>query len=156
MMTPADTLRQSALDYLATHTVMTVATHGPEGLWAAAVFYASEDFTLYFLSAPHTRHSANIHAQSRVAATIQTETATWRDITGIQLEGQAALLDGPDAEHAQAVYSAKFPFITQEDGPESDIARALDHIRWYCIVPERLYLIDNSQGLGHRDEISLD
>ncbi len=49
--------RAAALDYLAAHHVLTLATAGPEGIWAAAVFYADDGFNLTFLSAGHTRHA---------------------------------------------------------------------------------------------------
>lgn len=62
-------LKEKALAYLESHNVMTLATHGPEGLWAAAVFCVSDDFKLYFLSAPTTRHGRNLTENPRVAAT---------------------------------------------------------------------------------------
>ena len=36
-------LPQAVADYLGGHHVMTLATCGPEGPWAAAVFYASDE-----------------------------------------------------------------------------------------------------------------
>lgn len=146
----------AALRYLRDHNVMTVATSGPEGLWAAAVFYANEDFTLYFLSAPHTRHTTNIHAEPRVAVTVQEDYAEWPDIRGIQLEGIASALDGEAMQHAIEVFTARYPFVAaQLDPSEEEIARAMAGIRWYRVVPDRLYFIDNSKGLGHRDDIPL-
>jgi hypothetical protein len=38
--------RDDALSYLEAHNVATLATNGPEGPWAAAVFYANTGFTL--------------------------------------------------------------------------------------------------------------
>jgi hypothetical protein len=35
------------------------------------------------------------------------------------------------------------------------IVKALAKVRWYKIVPDRLCFIDNSLGLGNRDEIKL-
>ena len=58
----AGVLRDQATAYVEGHNVMTLATHGPEGVWAAAVFYANDGFTLQFLSAPSSRHSRNIAA----------------------------------------------------------------------------------------------
>ena len=37
----------------------------------------------------------------------------------------------------------------------AEIAQPMADIRWYSIVPDRLYFIDNSKGLGHRDEVPL-
>ena len=75
-------LRELALTYLHQHQVMTLATVGDEGPWAAAVFYVNEKFSLYFLSAGHTRHSQNIVEDSRVAATIQEDYRDWPSIKG--------------------------------------------------------------------------
>lgn len=141
-----------ALDYLARHNVMTLATYGPEGVWAAAVFFASEGFDLYFLSAGHTRHARNMAASPRVAATIQEDYADWAAIKGIQLEGTARLLAGQEREAAIARYADKFQFLKQ---PVAVVEKALAGVNWYQLTLERLYFIDNSRGFGHRDEIAL-
>ena len=147
--------RDRALVYLSDHNVLTLATAGPEGLWAAAVFYVNDGFTLYFLSAPNSRHSLNLASHSTVAATIQEDYKDWREIKGIQLEGRASRLDGEEQAAARTHYATKFPFIADLARAPNEIARALSQIAWYRIVPSRLYFIDNSLGLGHRDEISL-
>jgi uncharacterized protein YhbP (UPF0306 family) len=138
------------LNYLKSHHVLTLATHGPEGLWAAAVFYANDGFQLYFLSAGHTRHAQNMAASPRVAATIQEDYADWAVIKGIQLEGAVRQLTGREREAAFRLYAGKFRFLEQ---PISAIETALARVNWYCLSPERLYFIDNSRGFGHRDEI---
>lgn len=144
--------RQMALDYLATHQVMTVATNGPEGLWAAAVFYVNAGFDLIFLSAGHTRHVLNFTAVPRIAATIQEDYRDWQQIKGIQLEGSVSLLTNVSRETSIARYLQKYPFLAQAD---ANMQNALAKVNWYLLQPERLFFIDNSLGLGHRDEISL-
>lgn len=146
-------IRQRALAYLDNHNVATLSTHGPEGPWAAAVFYVSEGFTLMFLSSPHTRHGRNLAADPTVAVAIHEDYAEWRQIKGIQLEGQAELLSGERRDRAIGAYSAKFPLV----GPAAptEIAQALERMDWYRIVPSRAYFIDNARGLGHRDEVDL-
>lgn len=141
------------LTYLQTHTVLSLATHGSAGVWAAAVFYVNDDITLYFLSAPHTRHSQNIAQNPQVAATIQENYSNWTDIKGIQLEGPCHLLAGTERDHAITLYAQKFPIIGGDAPPQ--IAKALDKIGWYKINPSRLYFIDNSKGLGHREEVTI-
>jgi uncharacterized protein len=146
-------LKQVALTYLQQHRVMTLATNGPDGLWAAAVFYASEGFDLYFLSAGHTRHAQNIVATPRIAATIQEDYADWAAIQGIQLAGVVMQLSGVARLKAIAVYQAKFPFLSQAP---STILAAFEKVNWYRLRPYQLYFVDNSQGFGHRDEIVMD
>lgn len=144
--------RQLALDYLATHQVMTLATSGPGGVWAAAVFYVNDGFNLIFLSAGHTRHVLNFTAVPQVAATIQEDYRDWQPIKGIQLEGQVSLLTNVSRETSISRYLQKFPFLAQAD---AKMQNALAKVNWYLLQPERLYFIDNSLGLGHRDEIRL-
>ena len=151
-MSPARDVRQLALDYLQQHHVLTLATDGPGGIWAAAVFYVNDGFTLYFLSAGHTRHAQNMQARPRVAAAIHEEYDAWREIKGIQLAGLAALLSGAARATAEALYRTRFPFLNQAN-PQLDAALA--RINWYRLTPDCLYFIDNSQGLGHRDEVRL-
>lgn len=150
-----DSLTEKALAYLRQHNVMTIATTGAHGPWAAAVFYANWGFTLYFLSAPTTRHSQDIGAEGAVAVTIQEDYRNWLEIKGIQIAGRAVRLRGVERVAAMARYLGKYPFIQDPLGAAPEIAKALDHVTWYKIEPSRLYFIDNSLGLGHRDEVVL-
>nr|MDP2192126.1 pyridoxamine 5'-phosphate oxidase family protein [Rhodoferax sp.] len=150
-----DSLNRKVLAYLRQHNVMTIATTGTHGPWAAAVFYANRGFTLYFLSAPTTRHSEDIEARGAVAVTIQEDYRNWREIQGIQIEGRAVRLQGVERATAMVRYLKKYPFVRDSLGVAPEIARALNHVTWYKIEPSRLYFIDNSLGLGHRDDIVL-
>ena len=47
-------LRKTILDYLAAHNAMTIASCDKNVPWAAAVFYASEELDLYFISNPRS------------------------------------------------------------------------------------------------------
>lgn len=141
---------QGALQYAREHQVLTLATTGPDGPWAAAVFYVNDGFSFYFLSAGHTRHAQNLLHNPRAAATIQEDYKDWPSIKGIQLEGIVRLLEGDAAEMAQSFYAEKYPFI--KNAPTA-IRRGLAKVNWYCLLAQRLYFIDNSKGFGHRDEI---
>ncbi len=138
--------------YLARHQVMTLATTGPAGLWAAAVFYCEQGFDLFFLSAGHTRHGQNLLASGRAAATIQHDNQTWATIQGIQLEGAVMRLSGARREAAVAAYGRRYPFVAD---PAPPIAAALARVEWFRLRPDRLFFIDNRLGLGHRDEVPL-
>ena len=108
----ADELKRQILDYLRSHNTMTLATCAGDAPWAATVFLASDDLQLYFFSAPDSRHCQNLAANSRVAVTIQEDYKDWREIKGIQLEGQVALVDGVlEKAKAMAVYARKYPDV---------------------------------------------
>ena len=144
--------RALALAYLHSHQVMTLATAAGDDRWAAAVFYAAEEFTLYFLSAPQTRHARHLAQDPRVAGTIQEDYRDWPAIKGIQFEGVATLLTAEESAAGQAHYRRRYPFLDQADTP---LQQALLRVNWYRLQPVRLYFIDNSVRLGHRDEIAL-
>ena len=148
-------LPQPVADYLAAHHVMTLATHGAEGPWAAAVFYASDGCSLIFLSSPKTRHCQNLALDARCAATIQEDYSDWAEIKGIQLEGRVSELTGEEERRAQTLYGEKFPIASPLGNVPPAIVKALAKVRWFRLVPERFYFIDNSKGFGHRDEIEL-
>lgn len=148
-----DSVRKQLLEYLQTHNVMTLATVGPEGPWAAAVFYVSEQTSLYFLSAPTTRHSSNFEHDPRVAATIQEDYSHWKEIKGIQVEGRVARLHGPGKERAIELYTKKFSFISPLLRVPMALAAAMDKVAWYRLTPSKLYFIDNAQGFGNRQQI---
>jgi uncharacterized protein YhbP (UPF0306 family) len=144
-------LPPAAADYLAEHHVMTLATQGADGPWAAAVFYVRDGDDLIFLSSPSSRHCRDLAAQPRCAATIQSEVAQWRAIQGIQIEGSVSELQADDKARAQQLYGERFPFV-QPGGAPADIVLALARVRWYRLRMSRLYFIDNRRGLGRREQ----
>jgi len=142
--------QQDALAFLQTHHVITLATDGPEGLWAAAVFYVNDGFNLFFLSAAHTRHARNIAARPHIAGTIQEDLSSWQQIKGLQLDGRVTPLSGAARTAAIARYTRKYLFLQKAPPP---IQTAMKKVNWYQLTPQTLYLIDNSKGFGHRDQI---
>ena len=152
-------LRRSILDYLQTHNVMTIASCHQNVPWAAAVFYASDGFDLYFLSSPKSRHGINMAANATVSAAIHEDYRDWREIRGIQLEGRAERLRSLKLQaRFWEIYLKKFPFVKTffEPGRLRDLFQAkLAGIRLYRIVPQTVYYIDNSRGFGHRELLEL-
>jgi hypothetical protein len=143
-------------EYLASHHVMTLATQGAAGPWAAAVFYVPDGEGLVFLSSPGTRHCRDLDQDARGAATIQDACEAWSAIKGIQLEGRVTQLEGEAEALARARYAQRFPIARGLDSAAAPILKALAKVRWYRLVPERLRFIDNSRGFGHREEFALD
>ncbi len=148
-------VRDTVLTYLADHLVMTLATTGPDGPWAAAVFYASEGFDLYFLSSPRSRHARDLGVDPRAAVTIEEQYDDWRRIQGIQIEGTVTELQGGEREHAMNVYERKFPHLRDAGRLPIALAEAFGRIAWYRLAPSRVYFVDNPRGFGHRDEVDL-
>ena len=148
-------LPQQVADYLTGHHVMTLATQGAQGPWAAAVFYASDGASLIFLSSPASRHCLNLASDSRCAATIQEDYCDWAQIKGIQIEGRVSELKGDEEARARRLYGEKFPVAGPLANIPPAIVKALAKVRWFRLDPEHFHFIDNSKGFGHRDEIAL-
>ncbi len=147
---------ESASSYLERHRVMTLATCGPDGPWAAAVFYVSVGSTLYFLSSPSSRHCRNLTLDPRCAATVQEDYGDWTRIKGLQLEGQASEVHGDEALLARQRYGDKFPLVGRLAGAPLVIAAALAKVHWYRLQPRHMHFVDNSRGFGHREQVDLD
>jgi uncharacterized protein YhbP (UPF0306 family) len=155
----ADELKQQVLKYLETHNTMTLGTCADDVPWAATVFYASDDFRLYFFSVPDSRHCQNLAANPRVAVTVQEDYHDWQKIKGIQLEGTAILVDSIiEKAKAMAVYARKYPEVIKLfTNPASGVFhQAFLKVKFYCVVPEKLFFIDNEQGFGKRQELAID
>jgi uncharacterized protein YhbP (UPF0306 family) len=146
-----DTLRATVLAYLNRHNVMTLATVGPAGPWAAAVFYVNDGLRLYFLSSPRSRHGQDLSADPRAAATIQEDYRDWPEIKGIQVEGRVApVAAGAELERVRALYAEKFPVIANIAEAPPPLAAAFASVLWYAFTPEALHFVDNSAGFGER------
>ena len=145
--------RDRALDYLAGHRVVTLATCGSAGPWAAAVFYANDGFNLYFISSPASRHGRNFAAHAAVGATVHEDYLDWREIKGIQLEGTVEQVSGAAEASARKLYGEKFPLVANLASAPLAIAAAFAKVRWYRLAAVRAYFVDNSAGFGHRDQV---
>ena len=148
-------LRARVEAYLQNHHAATLATGSCGDIWAAAVFYVNDGYTLYFLSSPTSRHCLNMAQNPRVAVTIQEDCPDWLEIKGVQIEGVASEISGVEEDRARSLYGQKFPVVGMLAKAPAAIVKAMTKVRWYKVVPHRLYFIDNSVSLGHRDEVDL-
>ena len=170
-----DKLKKTVLKYLEEHYTMTVATTENNIPWAASLFYASDGFTLYFLSDPESLHSQHIAENPAVAVTINEDYHDWRKIRGIQMEAKAEVITAEEElERAIATYVAKYSFtavyLKLMASPLSRIAGYLDRIisklpftpglpstfnaRFYKVTPTRVRFIDNEKGFAHHEEFT--
>ena len=148
-------LKARVLALLGEHHVMTLASVGADGPWAAAVFYAHDDLRLYFLSAPTSRHAVNLAAEPRGAATIQRDYDDWPGIRGRQLAGSVRLVAAADEARVRTLYQQRYPLVGGGAGVPRAIMEALNKIRWYEFVPDDIHLIDNTLGFAHREHLPL-
>lgn len=157
----SDLLRASIREMLRAHGTATLATAGPDGPWAAAVFFASdEDLNLVFVTDPATRHGRDLSAGGRVAAAVHTEASGWNEIRGLQIEGVARPVADEGRAAALAIYLEKFPGIrrvyeTPRDDAERGLQRRLASITLWRLSPALIRLIDNRERFGWKQELRL-
>ena len=150
----ADDVAQRIAAFLDAHHVISLATVGAQGPHAANLFYAREGFALFWVSDPASRHSVELVADGRVAATIARDFSDFVAICGLQLAGHARrVTDDAERARARSVLEARYAFLKapadgalRENYARADIFR-LDIAR--CV------LIDNTRGFGHKDVLEL-
>jgi len=153
----AENLKRQILAYVESHNTMTLATSQGDSPWAATVFYASDGLRLYFFSAPDSRHCQNLAVNPRVAVTIQEDYHDWRRIKGIQLDGRVVTVDSViEKGKAMTVYARKYPDVVKifSDPESGALYKAFLKVKFYRVVAERVYYIDNEQGFGKRQELA--
>lgn len=143
-------MREKALGYLSAHNVMTLST---KSIWSAAVFYASREFELYFVSSPKSRHALDLESDPRAAAAIHEDYRDWRAIQGIQLAGIVRRLEGAEREAALECYRDKFAFLRSPIPALAPVLAALGKAACYRLTPSELHFIDNAAGFGKRTQV---
>lgn len=135
--------------FLAGQSTAALATVDESGAaQAAPVFFSSDDaLNLYWLSSPGSRHSLNLAARPRVAATVYADVWMWQTIRGVQIEGDAALLAEMTEERAAILrgYRQKFRLP-----PEMDALITASSL--YVLRPRWLRWLDNGVRFGFRAE----
>jgi uncharacterized protein YhbP (UPF0306 family) len=95
-------------------------------------------------------------ANPHVAVTIQEDYRDWRKIKGIQLEGAVTEVNSLiEKGKAMAVYARKYPEIIKlfTDPTSGIFYQAFLKVKFFCVVPQRIFYIDNEQGFGKRQEL---
>lgn len=174
-------LREVVLEYLNKHNTMTLATVRDNVPWAATVFYANDNFILYFISNPNSSlHCQNIARNPCVAITIDEDyplkaSNDWRKVKGIQMEGIAQMLTHEEEIYqAVKVYTKKYPFtsvylksIFPFPGVVSFLNKLVEKLkfipdfaaspgnRFYKVVPTKVWFVDNETSFEKRQEVIL-
>jgi uncharacterized protein YhbP (UPF0306 family) len=142
--------------FLDAHHVMSLATSGPQGPHAANLFYARDGFALLWVSDPRSRHSAELEAEPRVAATVAPDYSDFSDICGVQLSGKALCLnDTSQSGRARALLEARYPFPADMSNAAS-MKQAYASAKFYRLAPHRIVLIDNRRGFGRKETLDID
>lgn len=149
-------LEQRIGAFLDAYHVMSLATQGREGPHAANLFYARDGFALTWVSDPATRHSRDLAADARAAATVAPDYTDFAAIKGAQIAGEARRVTD-DGERARllALLAARYAFLGQMAAAPAKLREAFARTAVYQLRPVRIVLIDNSLGFGHKETLDL-
>lgn len=145
--------------FLGHHTTLVLATADDRGNpWACPVFFAVDpELGITFVSPPESRHATNLAVRPWASAAIAGQHTHWRSALGVQLEGPAVLLRGPDRRDGLSGYMARFRWVAERAASgdreaEATLAR-FSSGNVYRITPIRVMLVDGVQGLGAREVV---
>lgn len=148
-----DDLRPVLQAFLDAHSTLALATAGDQDgrPQVAPLFFASdEDFNLYWISSPDSRHSTNLADWDVAEAAVFTQTWEWTGIKGVQFAGTATTVTGDEErDRALRLYRDKFPFVNERF--EDVIANSV----LYVLRPTWLRWLDNERHFGYKQEFSL-
>jgi uncharacterized protein len=148
-------LERIVIHYMDSFTTMTVACCIDEKPWAAAVYYARRVFDLIFFSSPSSRHSVIFARNPGAAATIHGDYKGWKEIKGLQMEGEVEIISGTTARaKALAIYLKKYPFVREFFSDSAavslSVAKKVAGVDLYHFRPKYILYMDNSYGFGNR------
>ena len=152
-------LRKIILGYLESHHTLSLATVGDGGLpHAASLFYVNRGLDIFFVSSPASRHGLNLTLNAHVSVTIAEDYDRWRLIKGIQLEGKVKTVGGIWENSRLALsFVKKFPdvadFFSAPQMLGEKVFSKVEGVKFYELLPSRIYFIDNERGFGYREEL---
>ena len=147
-----------ALALIEEQHVMTLATEGENGPWAAPVYYVHLDSSFHFFSSPSSRHIEDALESGRASAAIFAQASGWQDIRGLQMSGAVeAVSPGVAGLRAVRAYLGKFPFTKDFFNPSEsmDLGTFFSRFRvkLYKFQPDLVYYLDNSIRFGFRERV---
>ncbi|MBI2485909.1 MAG: pyridoxamine 5'-phosphate oxidase family protein [Deltaproteobacteria bacterium] len=147
-------VNETVLEFLKNHHTMSLATSRDNDPYAASLFYANYEFTIYFLSNPKSDHSLNLSGNPNVAITINKDYSEWRLIKGLQIKGKVCKVSQEELPTAIKIYSEKYPFVQFIFG-DRNFSPMIAGAQFFKVIPERIRLVNNEVAFGYKVEIRI-
>jgi uncharacterized protein YhbP (UPF0306 family) len=145
------THKQQVTAFLQSQSTLALATTSADGApCGAPLFYLADDCSrLYWLSSASARHSRNLKRNPRAAISVYCQTAAWREIQGVQMEGRVDVVAAPgERRRIVEAYCARFHL-------EPLFVDAIARSRLYRFQPEWIRYLDNTRRFGYKFEITI-
>ena len=147
-------LESALLAELGRHNVLSLAVVSDARPHSVSLMYAHDDFDIYWLSDPKTRHSRCLASNPSVAVTIAAQHKDFREIRGVQMAGNAHRLTDTDAQAMGFnLLLARYPFLKKFS--IGKLARHMGAAAVYRFRPTNMTFIDNSRGFGFKQTLVL-
>lgn len=135
--------KETVLDFLSKHKLMTIATYGDHP-WIASVYYSfDKNLNIYFLSSTDTLHAKHIASNPQVAVAIADSHQTpSQNKIGLQLYGVATEISNlAKIRHALAHWKSSLDIINP-DLDYNGMFQKLIKSRMFRIEPKEIKLFD--------------
>jgi uncharacterized protein YhbP (UPF0306 family) len=107
---PGGAIREAVTALLDESELLCLATStGTAGPHIVTLYFAHDNFTIWFVSDPETEHSRQVQANPRVAAAVYLPCAYGEERRGLQMAGTVRPARPAEAPAGMAVYRARFP-----------------------------------------------
>lgn len=146
-------VKQLIEDYLEEVIIMQLATSDDSQPWCCSLHYAfDDDFNLYWISTPETRHSKEISKNPKVAGTIVREHKKEDKPRGLSFQGTAReITDANEIRKLITAYEKRFDWA----GAGAEIISGKNPHHLYQIKPEKFIYIDAVNFPGNSQELKL-
>jgi len=147
-------LAQEIAAFLAAHHVLSLATISSGVPHAVNLFYACDELALVWVSDPQARHSRDLEASNRVAATVAPDYSDFATIKGVQITGTARRIMAEDKRRQYlALLAVRYSFLRQMAAGTLKLREAYALSAVYRLEPLRMVFIDNTKGFGHKETL---
>ncbi len=143
-------LKERVLEVLQKGHLMSLGTMDAEGVWVADILYIFDDnFNVYWMSSPNTRHSKAVELNTKAAGTITLSNKSKENNFGIQFEGHAEKIEDLDLNIAK-----QHAIKRGNPVPETSKDILRPGASWYKLTLKKLYLIDEKNFGFKRQEVN--
>lgn len=146
-----DAIRNTILNVLKEHRIMTIATLQADG-WpqATTVGYGNDGLNLYFCCARGGQKAKNLARDDRVSLAINNDPDQVMEILGLTMAARAEAVDDADElAKANELLQEKYPWQegTPAPSPPPEVTRV------FRVIPELITVLDYSKGFAHIDRV---
>jgi uncharacterized protein YhbP (UPF0306 family) len=110
---------------------------------------------LTWISDSKSRHSRELAAEARVAATIAPDYTDFSIIRGVQIWGAAYKVNDRERARHMAILESRYAFLRRTTEGPKKMHDAYMQAAIYRLDAKRIVFIDNTKGFGHKETLDV-